>query len=195
MFEEQRHQAGLPVVRMDKFRLPGQVAGQVRDALGKENESFGVVRKIHSALCLIQAAAIEELGLLNKVHSQPWLPFAYQNPGRDAAASQRQVHSPVKRANVGEFFQDARVERRDQPDLQAGLSQGLRERARHVGQATRLRVGMDLAAGEQDFHRQKTVRVCPARDRKHLPSSVESREKATVTRVAGGLDRRGPGRQ
>ena len=44
------------------------------------------------------------------------------------------------------------VQRRDDADLMARAGERLGQRADHVGQAAGLRVRMNFAAGEQDFH-------------------------------------------
>ena len=151
VFDQQRHQAGVPIVRMHQFRLPGQVAGELSDAFGEENESLGIVRII-GPLFLIQTGAAIKFRLTKEINCQVRLAFAFENFGLNPARSQRQIYPPAKRMKIGKLFRNPQVERRDQTDLQTGASQRLCQRAHHVGQPARFGIRMYLAAGKQDFH-------------------------------------------
>ena len=58
MQHQRRHQRRLPVVDVNHFRSPRQIARQMRDALGEKNEPFRVVGVI-DAVFLINSAPIK----------------------------------------------------------------------------------------------------------------------------------------
>jgi len=49
---QQGYKAGLPIVDMHDFRSPRQKAGEMRDALGKENEPLAIIRVIPSVFLI-----------------------------------------------------------------------------------------------------------------------------------------------
>ena len=148
---QQRHEAGLPVVDVNNLRPPFEVTGEMRDALGEEDESLRVVLVVAIVL-VVEAGAIEEARAVDEVNGQPGAGFERPHLRLHALAAEREVEVVVEPFQVGKFLADAAIERRDEADLVALLPERLGQRADHVGQPAALGVRMRLAAGEQESH-------------------------------------------
>ena len=89
---------------------------------------------------------------MNEVNRQPGFPLVFEDVRPNAARAERQINLSIRSLDAGKPFENPLVKRRHQPDPQTGPRQRFRQRAHHIGQPARLGIGMDLGAGEQDFH-------------------------------------------
>ena len=149
--DEQRHQSGLPVVRVDDLRAPGQVSRELRHRLGKKDKARGIVGVIFPALA-IKPGAVEKLRLVNEVDREIGLRRQLVDICVNELIAQRQIHHPIDFSQRIKPLVNPFVERRDDPHLMSVGGQCLGHGAHHVRKAARFGVGMNFAAGEQDSH-------------------------------------------
>ncbi len=154
---EDRRQRGLPILHVDDFRLPGQVARQVGHAFGKENETLRIVR-IFLAILQVQRAAMIIPRLLDKIGRHSGSGFEGPDFGLHPLPAHRQIDVPVELFELGKTLQDAGVKRSDDPHLMSGAAQRFGERRHHVSQAAALGKRVNFAAGQEDFHPQYLAR-------------------------------------
>ena len=146
MLDQQRHQPDMPVVNVDKLRLPRQVPRKMHRRLGQENKSLGVVVIIKAAVG-IKSRALIKLRLINEVNRQAGNRLQGADLSLNAPSAQRQIQHPVERFEAGKFFTNPGVQWRDQSHLMPLARQGFGQRADHVPQPARLRVRVNFAAG------------------------------------------------
>src|SRR2546421_12821167 len=95
MQNQQGHQADLPVMSMDDLRLRRKMPRYVNDGLGKEYETFGIVRVIIAVL-LIETRAIKKMRLIHEINCQTVQRMQRPDLPLNSVRSQRKIQPAIQ---------------------------------------------------------------------------------------------------
>ncbi len=148
-FQQQRQQAGVPVVAVHYLGGKGELLAGVQRGGGQEGETLAVVR-IGLVVFGIELGAIEVLRAVEQVDTDP-----FEIHLIDAIADIRQARvgwQPARDQQFGLIPSLYRlVEREHDPDIMSLLGQVQRQGSGHVRQAPGLHKPLNFRGNEQDF--------------------------------------------